>query len=104
MTNSLPTMKKQKHSKNPRNLTQTATTPTMTMMMTTTKMNTIQKTLHQCPYLIIVTDATDAVSVNFSGRCKFLLIYSEKLAFFTDLTRKIGVFRCKFYFPKTLPV
>ena len=25
-------------------------------------------------YLIIVTDATDAVSVNFSGRCKFLLI------------------------------
>ena len=26
------------------------------------------------PYLIIVTDATDAVSVNFSGRCKFLLI------------------------------
>ena len=27
-----------------------------------------------CAYLIIVTDATDAVSVNFSGRCKFLLI------------------------------
>ena len=26
------------------------------------------------PYLIIVTDATDAVSVNFSGLCKFLLI------------------------------
>ena len=26
------------------------------------------------PYLIIVTDATDAVSVNFSGRCKFLQI------------------------------
>ena len=25
-------------------------------------------------YLIIVTDATDAVSVNFSGRCKFILI------------------------------
>ena len=25
-------------------------------------------------YLIIVTDATDAVSVNFSGRCKFLQI------------------------------
>ena len=25
-------------------------------------------------YLIIVTDATDAVSVNFSGRCTFLLI------------------------------
>ena len=25
-------------------------------------------------YLIIVTDAIDAVSVNFSGRCKFLLI------------------------------
>ena len=28
----------------------------------------------ESPYLIIVTDATDAVSVNFSGRCKFLLI------------------------------
>ena len=66
------------------------------------------------PYLIIVTDATDAVSVNFSGRCKFLLIQSEKLAFstdftrkvafYTDLTRKIGVFRCKFYSPKILPV
>ena len=27
-----------------------------------------------------------------------------KVAFFTDLTRKIGVFRCKFYFPKILPV
>ena len=26
------------------------------------------------PYLIIVTDAADAVSVNFSGRCKFLQI------------------------------
>ena len=26
------------------------------------------------------------------------------MAFFTDLTRKIGVFRCKFYFPKILPV
>ena len=25
-------------------------------------------------YLIIVTDAADAVSVNFSGRCKFLQI------------------------------
>ena len=26
------------------------------------------------PYLIIVTDATDGVSVNFFGRCKFLQI------------------------------
>ena len=26
------------------------------------------------------------------------------LFFFTDLTRKIGVFRCKFYSPKILPV
>ena len=34
------------------------------------------------PYLIIVADA---VSVNFSGRCKF----------FTDLTRKIGYLLCK---------
>ena len=25
-------------------------------------------------YLIIVADAADAVSVNFSGQCKFLLI------------------------------
>ena len=30
--------------------------------------------LKSAAYLIIVTDATDAVSVNFSGRCKFLLI------------------------------
>ena len=65
-------------------------------------------------YLIIVTDAADAVSVNFFGRFKFLQISREKLAFstdftrkvafFTDLTRKIGVFRCKFYSPKILPV
>ena len=35
-------------------------------------------------YQIIVADAADAVSVNFSGRCKF----------FTDLTRKIGNLLC----------
>ena len=33
-------------------------------------------------YQIIVADAADAVSVNFFGRCKFLQIYREKLAFF----------------------
>ena len=27
-----------------------------------------------CPYQIIVADAADAVSVNFSGRCNFLQI------------------------------
>ena len=37
-----------------------------------------------CTYLIIVADAADAVSVNFSGRCKF----------FTNLTRKIGNLLC----------
>ena len=36
-------------------------------------------------YQIIVADAADAVSVNFSGRCKF---------FFSDLTRKIGNLLC----------
>ena len=69
-------------------------------------------------YQIIVADAADAVSVNFSGRCKF----------FSDLTRKIGnllciwrnnakncqftvyfvviyaFFGCKFYFPKIVSV
>ena len=34
----------------------------------------------------------------------FWQILREKVAFFTDLTRKIGVFRCKFYSPKILPV
>ena len=39
----------------------------------------VQSTVMCCPacslsYLIIVADAADAVSVNFSGRCKFLLI------------------------------
>ena len=34
----------------------------------------------------------------------FLQILREKVAFFTDLTQKIGVFRCKFYSPKILPV
>ena len=35
----------------------------------------------------------------------FRQILREKVAFFfTDLTRKIGVFRCKFYSPKVLPV
>ena len=33
-------------------------------------------------YLIIVTDAAHAVSVNFFGQCKF----------YTDLTQKIGIF------------
>ena len=37
-------------------------------------------------------------------RCKFLQILREKLAFFTDLTRKIGVFWCKFYSRKILTV
>ena len=69
-------------------------------------------------YQIIVADAADAVSVNFSGRCKF----------FSDLKQKIGnllciwrnnaknwqntvyfvviyaFFQCKFYSPKILPV
>ena len=37
---------------------------------------TILTTINIClrSYLIIVTDATDAVSVNFFGRCKFLQI------------------------------
>ena len=34
----------------------------------------------------------------------FRQILREKVVFFTDLTRKIGVFRCKFYSPKILPV
>ena len=34
----------------------------------------------------------------------FRQILREKVAFFTYLTRKIGVFRCKFYYPKILPV
>ena len=34
----------------------------------------------------------------------FRQILRKKVAFFTDLTRKIGVFRCKFYSPKILPV
>ena len=35
----------------------------------------------------------------------FRQILREKVAFFfTDLTQKIGVFRCKFYSPKILPV
>ena len=40
-------------------------------------------------YQIIVADAADAVSVNFSGQCKF----------FTDLTQKIGIFD-RFYAKK----
>ena len=39
---------------------------------------------YQQSYQIIVADAANAVSVNFSGRCKF----------FTDLTRKIGNLLC----------
>ena len=34
----------------------------------------------------------------------FWQILHQKVAFFTDLTQKIGVFRCKFYSPKILPV
>ena len=34
----------------------------------------------------------------------FRQILREKVAFFTDLTQKIGIFRCKFYSPKILPV
>ena len=47
-------------------------------------------------------------SVNFyrfnTKNWHFRQILREKVAFFTDLTRKIGVFRCKFYSPKILPV
>ena len=43
-------------------------------------------------YLILVTGATGGARVNFFGRCKFLQIYREKLAFSTDFTRKSGVF------------
>ena len=31
-------------------------------------------------------------------------ILREKVAFFTDFTRKIGICKCKFYSPKILPV
>ena len=34
----------------------------------------------------------------------FRQVLREKVAFFTDLTQKIGVFQCKFYSPKILPV
>ena len=34
------------------------------------------------PYLIIVADAADAVSVNFSGRCKFFQTERENLPFY----------------------
>ena len=44
---------------------------------------------YQQSYQIIVADAANAVSVNFSGRCKI----------FTDLTRKIGIFD-RFYAKK----
>ena len=30
--------------------------------------------------------------------------HAKKWRFFTDLTQKIGVFRCKFYSPKILPL
>ena len=49
------------------------------------------------------------VCVNFyrfnAKNWRFRQILREKVAFFfTDLTQKIGVFRCKFYSPKILPV
>ena len=54
------------------------------------------------------------IRVIFFGRCNFYRfnaknwhfrqILREKVAFFTDLTQKIGVFRCKFYSPKILPM
>ena len=66
------------------------------------------------PYLIFVTGATGGARVNFLAGVNFYRfnaknwyfrqILREKVAFFTDLTRKIGVFRCKFYSPKILPV
>ena len=43
-------------------------------------------------YLIIVTDAADAVSVNFSGWCKFLQILRKKLAFRQILRKKVAFF------------
>ena len=67
------------------------------------------------PYLIIVADA---VSVNFSGRCKFWHIQRKKLAIYCVFCRNkaknwqftvyfvviYAFFRCKFYSPKILPV
>ena len=51
-----------------------------------------------CSYLIFVTSTTSGARVNFYR------FNAKKWHFFTDLTRKIGVFRCKFYSPKILPV
>ena len=44
----------------------------------------VQLSHYLAPYQIIVAEAADAVSVNFSGRCKF----------FSDLTRKIDNLLC----------
>ena len=55
-------------------------------------------------YLIFVTDTTDMSVQKKIAQGKFLQILREKVAFFTDLTRKIGVFWCEFYSPKSLPV
>ena len=63
-------------------------------------------------YLLFVTDTTDGVCVkkiaNFyrfnAKNWHFWQILREKVAFFTDLTQKIGVFQCKFYSPKFLTV
>ena len=45
----------------------------------------------------IFTDLTRKIGI-------FDRFYAKKWRFFTDLARKIGVFWCKFYSPKILPV
>ena len=50
------------------------------------------------PYQIIVADAADAVSVNFSGRCKFFFRFNAKnwqfTVYFAVITQKIVNLLC----------
>ena len=76
----------------------------------------------RCRYFVDTLDHTSYLS-RTHGRCPckfffagvnfyrfnaknwhFRQILHQKVAFFTVLTRKIGVFWCKFYSPKILPV
>ena len=58
----------------------------------------MKRRLNYVAYQIIVADAADAVSVNFSGRCKFFFRFNAKIwqftVYFAVITQKIGNLLC----------
>ena len=65
------------------------------------KFTPLAKKFTLLPAVTALTNSTSALVNTIPDNCHWR---GCGVFFFTDLTQKIGVFRCKFYFPKILPV